>query len=195
MLRLRPKGAHEAMNLLKQDHALLRRLFDRFETTESTAELKEIVREACLELKVHAAVEERLFYPALRRQMEDADGLLDEADEEHHEVKILVAELELMRGDEGNYRAKFRLLSENVRHHMSVEETQLFPKARKTAIDFDALGEKMFELKRQATAEGMEPDAEARMVRSCGLAALSPSRKAQKTFSPPLLGRRRARKH
>src|SRR4051812_18237891 len=101
------KNSKEAMTLLKKDHDKVKKLFDAFEDAQSSSEMKTIVEDACRELKIHAAVEERLFYPALRKYMEDEDGLIDEADEEHHEAKILVAELELMSGDEENYRAKF----------------------------------------------------------------------------------------
>ncbi len=188
---LRTKSKHEAMTILKQDHDKVKRLFDRFENTDSGGECKEIVREACAELKVHARVEEEIFYPSLRLNMDDKDGLLDEADEEHHEAKILLAELELMSGDEDNYRAKFTVLSENVRHHIKEEEGAIFPKARKTAIDFDALGEQMHAHKEELMMNGVEPDAEAQMVAGFGVSRQSPSRRAQKTFTPPL----RARKH
>lgn len=104
------------------------------------------------EMKAHAAVEEELFYPSLRQKMEDEDGLLDEADEEHHAAKILIAELDLMSGAEENYCAKFTVLAENVRHHMKEEENELFPQAKKTDIDFDALGERMYARKQELLA-------------------------------------------
>lgn len=195
MLRMKTKSGREAMSLLKKDHDAVKKLFDRFESTETPSEMKEIVREACAELKVHACVEEEIFYPSLRQKMEDEDGLLDEADEEHHEVKILVAELELMRGDEDNYRAKFEVLAENVRHHIKEEEGKLFPKARKTAIDFDALGDQMYDRKQELMMNGVEPDAESEMVGKFGVIRQSPSRKAQKTFNPPLRGKATGRRH
>jgi len=191
MLKLKTKSRHEAMRILKADHDKVKKLFDRFEKTDSDGECKEIVREACAELKVHARVEEEIFYPSLRLSMDDKAGLLDEADEEHHEAKILLAELELMSGDEDNYRAKFTVLSENVRHHIKEEEGEIFPKARKTSIDFDALGAQMHARKEELMMNGVEPDAEAQMVAGFGISRQSPSRRAQKTFTPPL----RARKH
>jgi hemerythrin superfamily protein len=194
MLRLKTKSSREAMTLLKKDHDAVKKLFDRFEDIESVSEMKEIVREACAELKVHARVEEEIFYPSLRQKMEDEEGLLDEADEEHHEAKILVAELELMSGDEDNYRAKFEVLAENVRHHIKEEETELFPKARKTEIDFDALGDQMYARKQELMMNGVEPDAEAEMVSKFGVIRQSLSRRAQKTFTPPLTNKR-SRRH
>lgn len=183
------KGATDAIALLKKDHQAVRALFDRFERTEEASKRREIVEAACAELKVHAAIEERLFYPALRQQMADEAGLIDEADEEHHEVKILMAELDMMDGSEENYCAKFEVLSENVRHHMKEEEGSMFPKAKKTAIDFSALGERMRELKARLEADGVEPGAEERMVAEFGVAEKSPSRAAQASFSAPIKGR------
>lgn len=183
------KNTTDAIALLKKDHQSVRALFDRFERTEETSKRREIVEAACAELKVHAAVEERLFYPALRQEMADEAGLIDEADEEHHEVKILMAELDMMDGSEENYCAKFEVLSENVRHHMKEEEGSMFPKAKKTAIDLSALGERMRELKARLEADGVEPGAEERMVAEFGVAEKSPSRAAQASFSAPIKGR------
>ena len=66
--------------------------------------------------------------------------------------------------------------------------------AKKTAIDFEVLGEQMDERKRELLMNGVEPDAEAEMVGKFGIIRQSPSRKAQKTFSPPLV-EKRARRH
>jgi hemerythrin-like domain-containing protein len=193
MLRMKTK---DAISALKADHDKVKKLFDRFEDAEETSERKRIVEEACAELKVHAAIEEEMFYPALRQKMEDEDGLLDEADEEHHEAKILIAELGLMSGDEDNYCAKFEVLAENIRHHIKEEEGELFPKAKKTEIDFELLGERMAARKKELMADGVPEDTETEMVSKYGLMKESPSRKAQKTFEAPVAEKeRRARKH
>src|SRR5678815_6043277 len=86
-----------AFALLKADHDKVKKLFDKFEKADESSK-GEIVAEAIQELKVHAAIEEQVFYPALRHQMDDEEGLMDEADEEHHVAKFLIAELEQMKG-------------------------------------------------------------------------------------------------
>ena len=174
-----------ALTMLKTDHVTVKKLFDRFEKSDSS-EKKEVMTEALGELKVHAAVEEQLFYPALRQQMEDEDGLMDEADEEHHVVKFLIAELEQMQGNEDHWEAKFTVLAENVRHHIKEEEGQIFPKARKTAIDFAALGEQMAERKQAFLEQGVPTDPEAEMVRKSGLRGDSPAKKAERNFQTPI---------
>jgi hemerythrin superfamily protein len=174
-----------AFTMLKADHDKVKKLFSRFEKADSP-DKQEIVSEALEELKIHATVEEQVFYPALRQEMEDEDGLMDEADEEHHVAKILIAELEQMKGDEDHWEAKFTVLAENVRHHIKEEEGEIFPQARNTNIDFVALGEQMAELKQSLSEKGVPKDDEAEMIRKSGLRGDSPAKKAQGNFQVPL---------
>src|SRR3954462_8471542 len=100
-----------------------------------------VVRQALTELKVHAAIEEELFYPAVRKPV--GKEIMNEADEEHHVAKLLIAELDRMDGTESHFDAKFQVLAENVRHHMKEEEDEILPKAEKVKVDFEELAEKM----------------------------------------------------
>jgi hemerythrin superfamily protein len=199
---------NEAVAALKKDHQRVKALFDRFEDSEDEREMKDIVNEAIAALKVHAAIEEELFYPAVRRQVEagvveDEDEILEEADEEHHAAKVLIAELELMDGSERNYCAKFMVLAENVRHHIKEEEGELFPKSNKTDIDFESLARAMETRRRELEREGVPPGPEEEMVKAAGLPDESPSLRAMKTLDVPMTGqdkprtaaRARTRKH
>jgi hypothetical protein len=114
--------------------------------------------------------------------MKDPDGLLDEADEEHHVAKVLIAELDKMTGHEEHWEAKFTVLSENIRHHIKEEEGDMFPEARKTPVDFDILGSQMWALKQRLMIQGVPPDAEAKMVGKSGLRGDSPAKHAEKTI-------------
>src|SRR5215204_1302723 len=96
-----------AFTMLKADHSKLKELFKAFKRARTSEVKVAIVEDALDELKLHAAVEEQLFYPALRQEMVDEGPLIDEADEQHHVMKILIAELELMQGDEEYWEAKF----------------------------------------------------------------------------------------
>jgi len=78
----------DALVLLKKDHDTVKKLFERFEKRPSKAVADKIVRE----LSVHAAIEEQLFYPAVRQaagqeELEEADEQVLEALEEHHVAK------------------------------------------------------------------------------------------------------------
>src|SRR5688572_1285254 len=96
----RKMTGQNAIAMLKSDHQKVKELFDKFEEASNSSSKSKIVAEAITELKVHATVEEQLFYPALRQAIDDEEGLMDEADEEHHVAKILIAEIETMTGDE-----------------------------------------------------------------------------------------------
>jgi hemerythrin superfamily protein len=185
--RTKPENA---IAMLKSDHQKVKELFDKFEESKNSASQAKIATEAIQELKVHATVEEELFYPAVRQQIDDEDGIMPEADEEHHVAKVLIAELENMTGDEEHWEAKFLVLAESVRHHIKEEEGQMFPKARKIDIDFVALGTQMSELKKRLIRDGVPPDAEAKMISKCGLRGDSPALKAQATVQVPLKSKR-----
>ena len=174
-----------AFTLLKTDHDKVKRLFVQFEKANPD-EKRDVAKEALEELKVHAAVEEQLFYPALRQEMEDQEGLMDEADEEHHVAKFHIAELDEMQGDEEHWEAKFTVLAENVRHHIKEEEGEIFREAKKTDIDFVTLGEQMSELKQSLLEQGVPEDSEAAMVKKGGLREESPAKKAQGNLQVPL---------
>src|ERR1700730_10510139 len=147
-----------AIALLKKDHDTVKDLFDKFEKAEGRPAKKKIVTQALTELKIHAALEEELFYPAVRKPV--GNDLMNEADEEHHVAKVLIAELEDMDGHESHYDAKFTVLAENVRHHLKEEESQVFPKAKSTNIDFEQLGEVMLRRKEELLNFGVPPIAE-----------------------------------
>src|SRR5215467_12597295 len=105
----RKEKTTNAIAMLKEDHEKVKDLFEKFENTNSSATKSKVVDDALMELKVHAAVEEQLFYPAVRQQIEGEECIMDEADEEHQVAKVLIAELEKMRGDEDHWEAKFKV--------------------------------------------------------------------------------------
>jgi hemerythrin superfamily protein len=164
MLEFLTRGKEDAINVLKQDHDKVEGLFNDFKKAERLSQKKKIAAEAIMELKIHAAVEEELFYPSLRGEEKVDQDLLNESDEEHHVAKLLIAELEQMNGSEDHYDAKFTVLAENIRHHVKEEEGKLFPQARKTEVDFDALGRQLLARKKQLKKDGVPPCAEEKMI-------------------------------
>jgi hemerythrin-like domain-containing protein len=167
-----------AIALLKKDHDTVKDLFDKFEKAEGRPAKKKIVTQALADLKIHAALEEELFYPAVRKPV--GNDIMNEADEEHHVAKVLIAELEEMDGHEDHYDAKFTVLAENVRHHIKEEENEVFPKAEVAAIDFDALNRKMVDRKKNLQANGVPKAAEEVMVGAMHGKGDSPAQAADK---------------
>ena len=142
--------AEDAATLLVEDHRKVKKIFDEFKKlkSEDAGEKEDLVRMACTELKIHAMVEEEIFYPAVREKLEDT-GLIDEAEVEHTVAKQLIGELEEMTPDEELYDAKFTVLGEYVNHHVAEEEKQIFPQAKKAKVDMQALGKKIKQRKKE----------------------------------------------
>ncbi len=139
------KKAVDAIALLKADHRKVEGLFAKFEKAKDSGRKKKLADEVCLELRVHAQIEEDVFYPGCREEGVDED-LMNEADVEHDGAKVLIAEIEKTSPDDQYYDAKVKVLSEQIKHHVKEEEKKqgnMFAKARNAGLDMKALGEKM----------------------------------------------------
>jgi hemerythrin-like domain-containing protein len=178
-----------AVALLKEDHERVKALFGQFEKAKSRGAKTKIVREALTELKVHAAIEEEIFYPTVRKPV--GKEIMNEADEEHHVAKLLIAELDAMDGFESHFDAKFLVLAENVRHHIKEEENEMLPRAQGVKVDFEALTDKMQCRKERLLADGVPPVGEERMVKASRGRGDSPARAARR--KPPRLPKSRKR--
>jgi hypothetical protein len=178
-----------AVALLKDDHDRVKALFDQFEQARGRPAKVKIVRRAITELKVHAAIEEELFYPSVRAKV--GKEVMNEADEEHHVAKLLIAELDRMDGSESHFDAKFTVLAENVRHHIKEEEDEMLPKAREAKVDFAALAEKMRRRQERLVTDGVRPAGEEVMVKAARGKGDSPAQAARR--KPPRLPKSKKR--
>ena len=130
----------DALQMLKEDHRKVQDLFKEFEDADRGTEKKRIVTETIKELEIHTQLEEEIFYPAVWKEASPEDKLMLEAEEEHHVVDLLIKELRRMQPSAEQYDAKFKVLSENVKHHIQEEESMMLPKAAELG------GERMGEL-------------------------------------------------
>ena len=135
----------DAVALLKEDHRTVEELFEKFEKASGDGRKEKIAKQICLELTVHAQIEEEIFYPACEGKIEE--DLIKEAYVEHDGAKILIAEIESgsESGDEF-YDAKVKVLQEQIEHHVEEEEQRMegmFAQARKAGLDMDALGKQL----------------------------------------------------
>jgi len=153
-----------AISILKKDHETVKELFDQFEKAETRPAKRKVAAQALNELKVHATLEEDIFYAAVRKHV--GGDLMNEADEEHHVAKLLIAELSSMKETDDHHDAKFTVLAENVRHHIKEEENEVMPKAKGANIDFERLGQEMLERKKELLANGVPPAAEELLIAS-----------------------------
>jgi hemerythrin superfamily protein len=144
----------DAVALLKADHRKVENLFAKFESAKGADRKKKLATEICTELTVHATIEEEVFYPACRGEVED--DLLDEAYVEHDGAKVLIAEISAGEPDNEFYDAKVKVLSELIKHHVKEEEKRaegLFAQAKEAGLDVDALGDMLMARKQELLAE------------------------------------------
>ena len=139
----------DAIALLKQDHRTVEDLFAQFEKASGEGRKQKLAEQICLELSVHAAIEEEIFYPACEGKVDEE--LLNEAYVEHDGAKVLIAEIAAGDGQTDDFfDAKVKVLQEQIEHHVEEEEKRMegmFSQARKAGLDMDALGEQLAQRK------------------------------------------------
>jgi len=126
------------MQLLKRDHQIVKELFSEYDKLgdDDLEEKDRIWSQINEELTIHAEIEERLFYPAVREvKTDEADDLVSEAIEEHRIVKTLLEEMSDAEVGDDVFDAKMKVLKENVLHHAEEEEKEIFPQAKKLSKD------------------------------------------------------------
>lgn len=134
----------DAIALLKEDHDKVEQLFEDFEKASGDGRKEKIAKQICLELTIHAQIEEEIFYPACDGKIED--DLLKEAYVEHDAAKLLIVEIEAGEPSDEFYDAKVKVLKEEIEHHVEEEEKRMegmFSQARNAGIDMDSLGEQL----------------------------------------------------
>ena len=152
----------DALQVLTEDHANVKKLFQRYESAKesaSTVDKAALAEEICAELTAHATAEEEIFYPAVREALGNGE-LLDEAEVEHASAKELIAEIVGSHPDDALYDAKVKVLGEYIDHHVKEEEGEMFPKLRKAKLDLAGLGEAIGARKEEVLAEIVGDDAE-----------------------------------
>src|SRR5438045_8227894 len=144
----------DAIALLKQDHREVEELFEKFEKASGDGRKQQLAEQICLELSVHATIEEEIFYPACEGKVDE--DLLKESYVEHDGAKVLIAEITKGSPDDEFYDAKVKMLQEEIEHHVEEEEKRLeglFAQARKAELDMDALGQQLAARKAELTEQ------------------------------------------
>jgi len=134
----------DAVALLKADHREVEDLFAKYEKASGDGRKQKLAEQICMELSVHAKIEEEIFYPACEGKVEE--DLLKEAYVEHDAAKLLIAQIEAGGPSDEFYDAKMTVLQEEIEHHVEEEEKRvegIFAQARKAGLDMDALGEEL----------------------------------------------------
>jgi hemerythrin-like domain-containing protein len=148
--RVRPAGPHDPIEMLERDHRRLEELFERGEkmTERAVRGRRSLLQMLKAELQTHELIEEKVLYPALKPRRDARDVVL-EGYQEHHVADVLVRELERLAPDDERWGAKFKVLKENIEHHIEEEEGEMFPTARAllSRDELDLIGRRMEALK------------------------------------------------
>lgn len=151
----------DAVDLLDADHKAVKKMFKDYEELtqskgRSTAGKKrELADQICLELTVHATIEEEIFYPAARRAIKD-DPLLNEATVEHATCKDLIAQIQQMDVSDAMFDARVTVLGEYIDHHVKEERGEMFPKARASKLDLVGMRAQLEARKQELMQMGMQ---------------------------------------
>jgi Hemerythrin HHE cation binding domain len=149
-------GPEDAIVSLVADHKRVKTLFEEFEKVRDEGDAEDqkaqLVAQICLELTMHTALEEEVFYPAVRAKIDDED-LMDEALVEHASAKELIEDLESMDPTDDLYDAKVTVLGEQIDHHVEEEESDMFPKARQAKVNTPELAREMEQRREELSAE------------------------------------------
>jgi DUF438 domain-containing protein len=188
----------DATQLLKTDHEKVSALFRRFDGgggltglvrrvagTVTTRERQTALERICRELTVHAAIEEEIFYPALRRTGDpELCRQVDESVREHATMKKQVAELRGRSVDDPAVVDQVHALQECVDHHVHEEENEMFPRVHEVLSDRDRadLGRRLHERKRALSASASRAPASTRARR---IAPRRAPKKAARTAKSP----------
>jgi hemerythrin superfamily protein len=135
----------DVLELLKEDHQKVKKLFEQGQQTQDKKQQKQIFKEIKSELERHTRLEETIFYPAMEEHEELKDMVLESL-EEHKQVKTVLREMGKLSPNSEKFKPKFKVLKDNVEHHAEEEEEgKMFPKIRKVInrAELEELGQEL----------------------------------------------------
>jgi hemerythrin superfamily protein len=141
-----------AIAMLKADHQKVRNLFQQYQAASDPHTKRHLAEQVCIELETHAQLEEMIFYPAVAEETDkEGQQLVEEARQEHQQVKDLIAELR--NTNDGEFDTQFQELMTHVEHHVQEEECEMFPFAEaELEEDMEDMAEEMQAVKQQLLA-------------------------------------------
>jgi len=152
----------DAIALLKNDHRTVEELFSKFQSASGKDRKWTIAQQICNELKIHAQIEEEIFYPTFEGKVEE--DLYKEAFVEHDGAKVLINDIMANGQEDEFFEAKVTVLCEEISHHVKEEEKPgegFFAQARESGADMVALRDTLMarkeELMSQAETGGLPP--------------------------------------
>lgn len=158
------KKAPDAIDLLDADHLAVHALFESYRelvrTRAGALQRRALAEEICMELTIHARLEEELFYPAVRECLRD-DDLLDESEEQHGSQREFIAQILAGSPEDELYDARVAVLAEYVERHVRQEREQVFNRVLASRLDLQSLARSLTIRKEElrAVSEALREDA------------------------------------
>jgi len=134
-----------AIAMLKHQHREVEALFNQMHKARAGGARRGVFERIADALAVHAAIEEKHFYPSVKERTTEA--ILFESVEEHLAIKRVITDLLRLDGEDETFAAKVKVLEDEVSHHVEEEEGDLFPRVERMFDDeaLESLGEAMEE--------------------------------------------------
>jgi hemerythrin superfamily protein len=148
-----------AIVMLELQHREVEDLFDELDSVTSPDARFTVFAQIADALAIHAAIEEKHFYPAVSKRP-TMDILLDSV-EEHLEIKRLIADLLTTDARHEDFDGKLQILRDDVGHHVRQEENELFPRVKRLFDErtLNAVGASMAETQLEMRRTGNPRDA------------------------------------
>lgn len=144
-----------AIEMLTKDHDEVDEMLGEYKKLMDyeapASKRKALATKICAALSMHAELEEKIFYPAARSELEeDSKEIMDHAEVEHATLKVLIERIEGAKGDDPHFDAYVHVLGEYVKHHVEEEEDEMFSELRKEDPDMKDTLKKMKAFKKAA---------------------------------------------
>lgn len=136
-----PQEVADAIALLTADHRRVQQWFSEFQSNNSLLGEQALAQEICSAIRVHADIDEQVFYPAFLQATHE-EYKHQQALREHEAMRELIDEIEHAGPTEDMFFAKIHVLCDMFSHHVKEEEKVrgIFFEAQHSALDLAALG-------------------------------------------------------
>jgi hemerythrin superfamily protein len=146
----RERKPADAISFLQADHRRLESGFRKLQKARDRDRKSEVAHKVCEALRIHAQIEEEIFYPAFLAATRDKRACR-QAEVEHDGLRTLVAEVEQTSPREIYFDARVDLLIELLARQIDDEERPggMFALARKASMDLERVGKRLRARRRQ----------------------------------------------
>lgn len=148
----------DAIELLSADHRSAMELCHALTALcargASGAEMLDLVTRLCLLQSIHGRIEVEVFYPGVRAPIGKGVSL-DQAQADDWVLKDLIADVAAMQPGNAGYARQIEALCQAIAHHVTQQEEEIFPSARRAGIDLQALGAQLTQRRKELRAQGL----------------------------------------